>query len=174
MESSYWLFTWRTYGSWLPGQEGFVGHYRAPSGRRVIDHDHGTPTAADSPGLEGYVRSVMRAAPVVLSPVQADAVLAQLHETARFRGRVVVAVAVLATHVHLVFGAPGLPDSARMLADWKGYASRALSLLTPEAVDSVWWAEKGSKRRLLDENSVNRATSYVRDQLHPLTTWVRA
>ena len=143
MRASHWLFTWRTYGSWLPGEDGFVGHYRATDGRRTVDHAPGTPATAAQPGLERYARQLLKSPAVALTRPQAEAVVGQLHETARFRGHTLDAVAVLTTHVHLVFTAAGEPDPGRTLADWKSYASRALNKLA--GGPRTWWAEDGSK-----------------------------
>ena len=43
----YWFYTWQTYGTWLPGEDGFVGYYHSQHGRRVIDNVPGElPTDA--------------------------------------------------------------------------------------------------------------------------------
>jgi hypothetical protein len=189
----YWFFTWRTYASWLPGQEGFVGHYRDGAGRRVIDHTYGRPATSAIPALEHFARQALRAAPVILTTAHARAVADQMHAHARFRGRPLDAMAVLTTHVHLVFGTVDEPDPDRMLADWKAYASRALNRLPKEpgapatgcespatgcqarAAGSdcpPWWAEKGSARRLFDRPARARAIRYVRDQENPLIVWL--
>ena len=52
----YWFFTWRTYGTWLPGESGFVGQYVNEAGRRVIDNADGQPTAEPMPRLAEYAR----------------------------------------------------------------------------------------------------------------------
>ena len=62
----YWFFTWRTYGTWLPGEDGFVGYYRDAAGERVIDNMPGEPPARPIPRLEQYAREVMQGEPVLL------------------------------------------------------------------------------------------------------------
>src|SRR5262245_35698574 len=103
----YWFFTWRTYGTWLPGSPGFVGSYVTTSAERRSENAPGEMTAEPMPALEACARDHLSAPPVYLSRTQADRVLDQLHETASYRGRVIDAVAVLADHIHLVFGTPG-------------------------------------------------------------------
>jgi hypothetical protein len=128
----YWFFTWRTYGTWLPGEDGFVGYYHTSDGRRVSENERGAPKSEPIPALARYARNLLRGEPVGLTLVQAHAVAEQLREHAGFKGRVIDAIAVLVNHVHLVFGTPGDPDPDRMLTDWKAYASRALNLANPE------------------------------------------
>src|SRR5581483_8362808 len=96
-----WFFTWRTYGTWLPGEDGFVGYYHGPGGR-VIDNVPGEPPTDAIPALERYARESMTGEPVLLCRPQAEALLAQFHETAAHRGWGLDAVAVLVNHVHIV------------------------------------------------------------------------
>jgi len=197
----YWLFTWRSYGSWLPGQDGFVGYYPdfirtknptgqvlLPSGRalitnpathvagsskqRIIENVLGTPTARPQPGLEAYARIIMPADATVLSYEHAHALLPQFHETAAHRGWAIDAVAVLSTHVHLVFGVPGNPDPSDLLRDWKAYASRALNRKFGKKLKGRWFADRASKRRLKTPLRRQAAIAYVRDQDNPLLVWL--
>jgi REP element-mobilizing transposase RayT len=168
----YWFFTWRTYGTWLPGEGGFVGYYHAPDGRRVIDNAPGEPPTDAIPPLERYARENMAGEPVLLCRRQADALLAQFHETAGYRGWVLDAVAVMANHLHLVFGVPGDPDPSELLKGWKSYASRVLNRRGPRPHAPRWFADGGSKRPLrTDENRV-AAIRYVQDQNDPLLVWL--
>jgi hypothetical protein len=183
----YWFFTWRTYGTWLPGEPGFVGHYVTTTGQRVIENVPSQPTAEPMPPLADYARSVQLAPAVYLTSSQANTVQAQLLETATYRGRQVDVIAVLTDHVHIVFGAVGDPDPDEMLSDWKAYASRALNRLTPAATPERqrrgeggrqratrprWWAEQGSTRPLKTPETRCAAIRYVRDQENPLVVWL--
>src|SRR4051794_1993260 len=144
----YWFFTWRTYGTWLPGEDGFVGYYYSHYGRRVIDNQSGEPPTEAIPALERYARSTTAGEPVRLAHSQAEVLLRQFHETAAVRGWVIDVAAILANHVHLVYGVPGDPDPSDMLRDWKSYASRALNRTGARPGGPRWWADRGSKRRL--------------------------
>jgi REP element-mobilizing transposase RayT len=168
----YWFFTWRTYGTWLPGEDGFVSYYHPPDGRRVIDNRPGAPPTGPIPALERYARDVMTGEPVLLVRPQAEVLLRQLQETAGVRGWVIDAVAILTNHVHVVFGVPGDPDPSGMLRDWKSYASRALNRSGPRPNAPRWWADGGSKRRLKDQGHRLAAICYVRDQPDPLLVWL--
>jgi REP element-mobilizing transposase RayT len=168
----YWFFTWRTYGTWLPGEDGFVGYYHAPEGRRLIDNRPGGPLTGPIPELERFARGTMAGEAVVLDRSLAEVLVRQFHETAGFRGWEIDAAAVLASHVHLVFGVPGDPDPSALLRDWKSYASRALNRSGLKPVGPRWWADQGSKRRIKDEECRLAAIRYVRDQPEPLLVWL--
>jgi REP element-mobilizing transposase RayT len=169
----YWFFTWRTYGTWLPGDEGFVGHYRPPTGGgRVIDNVPGEPLAEPLPALAEYSREVMTGEPVLLVLAHAEVLLGQFHETVGMRGWAIDAVAVLATHVHLVVGLPGDPDPSDVLRDWKSYASRALNRAGAKRNAPRWWADGGSKRKLKGQENRAATIRYVRDQPDPLLVWL--
>jgi REP element-mobilizing transposase RayT len=168
----YWFFTWRTYGTWLPGEAGFVGYYHTPDGDRVIDNVPGEPPSGANPALEQYARESMTGEPVLLCRGQADALLVQFHETAAYRGWLLDAVAVLVNHIHLVLGVPGDPDPSELLKGLKSYASRALNRLGPKPRPPRWFVDGGSKRPLRQEANRVGAIRYVRDQSGPLLIWL--
>ncbi len=168
----YWFFTWRTYGSWLPGEVGFVGEYVTPDGRRVTDNLFGAPTTDPIPALEAYSRRVQSGDTVLLTLLHAESLLSQFHETAAFRGWGIDAVAVIPNHVHIVFGVSGDPDPSDMLRDWKSYASRALNRRHAKPTAPRWWADGGSKRVIRDEADRISRIRYVRDQESPLLVWL--
>jgi REP element-mobilizing transposase RayT len=171
----FWLFTWRTYGTWLPGSTGFVGNYVTTKGERRTDNLPGVPTAEPMPALVRFARDSLREPPVYLGDAHANTILNQLHETARYRGRQLDAVSILKDHIHLIFGTPGDPDPSQMLEDWKSYASRALNRLIgwkPPATRPKWWVIGGSKRILRSESRRASAIRYVRNQDVPLVVWL--
>ena len=54
---TYWLMTWTTYGTWLPGSKrGFVGNVRVAGGRQETHNAYATPYDANLPRLEEWVR----------------------------------------------------------------------------------------------------------------------
>jgi hypothetical protein len=168
----FWFFTWRTYGSWLPGEDGFVGYYRPISNKRQTDNLPGTPTAKPQPLLAQYEASVQAGETVLLNTFHAQAILSQLQETASVRGWAPDAIAIIATHVHVVFGVPGDPDPSAMLRDFKSYASRALNNQCGRRESGGWWADQGSKRPLKKPERRVAAIRYVHDQDYPLLVWL--
>ncbi|HKI38493.1 MAG TPA: transposase [Gemmataceae bacterium] len=169
----YWFLTSTTYGTWLPGDErGFVGETRDEAGAKQIHNLPGTPVDSDLPFLEAYARGAMKGPPIYLVLAQAEALLAQFQETARYRNWLLLAVGIMANHIHIVVGVPGDPDPSDVLGDFKSYGSRALNRQWGKPVSDTWWTASGSKRKLRDEQAIRNAIQYVRDQEHPLVIWV--
>ncbi|AMV24744.1 hypothetical protein VT84_10135 [Gemmata sp. SH-PL17] len=108
----YWFFTWRTYGTWFPGQSGFVGNYVTTAGNRVTDNQTGEITGPSMPALADWAQEQLTDTSVYLTLEQAGAVAAQIHETARVRNRSIDALAIMPDHIHLVFGVVGDPGGA--------------------------------------------------------------
>jgi REP element-mobilizing transposase RayT len=170
----YWLLTWTTYGTWLPGDaRGFVSNIRIGSGPEFRLNIPGTPTAPPMPELREHVQASLPAPPVFLLQQHADILLPQFHETAEYRGWLLIATAVMTSHIHIVVGVPGDPDPETILRDFKAYGSRALNRKWGKPKSDTWWTESGSKRRLKTDDAVLRATQYVRDQESPLVVWIR-
>ena len=168
----YWHITWRTYGTWLPGEDGFVGYFRPTSAVRITENIPGTSTADPQPLLARYAASIQRGETIVLAANCARIILKQLQETATYRGWTLDAVAVLSHHVHVVVGVPGDPDPSAMLRDFKSYASRALNNHCGRTVNGRWWVDQGSKRPLKSPERRLAAIRYVRDQDNPLQVWL--
>jgi REP element-mobilizing transposase RayT len=169
----YWFFTWTTYGTWLPGDErGFVSPIEGDAGRWVRHNIPGTPHDADIPALKRWAAGNLKSPPVRLVKEQADALLAQFQETAAHRTWLLLAVAVMATHVHLVTGVEGDPEPFDILRDFKSYGSRELNRRWGRPPSDTWWTESGSKQKLQDEAHVLAAIRYVMQQEFPLVIWV--
>jgi REP element-mobilizing transposase RayT len=165
----YWLLTWTTYGTWLPGDaRGFVSDVRDGPGPEVRHNVPGTPYDADDEQVRTRAQGCMVGKPVWLTAEQARIVADQFQATARFRGWHLVAVAVMANHVHLVVGVAGDPDPAKLIHDFKSYATRALKAAGHVPAGGRWWTESGSRRKLPDERAVQAASEYVRRQRNPL------
>jgi REP element-mobilizing transposase RayT len=167
----FWLLTWTTYGTWLPGDpRGFVSELRDESGEKVLHNTPGTPCDADLPQLRAYASSIMIEDAVLLEPAQAQALANQLRETAGYRGWRLLALAVMANHVHVVVGVPGDPDPEKLLADFKAWGSRRLNAGWGRRLR--WWTQGGSKRRKATAEALRATITYVRDQPHALAVWL--
>src|SRR5205823_2545637 len=82
----------------------------------------------------------------------------------------ILALAVMANHVHVVVGVPGDPDPERILADFKAWATRRLKRGWPGRED--WWTAGGSKRRKKTPAAIRAAVVYVQDQPGALVVWL--
>jgi REP element-mobilizing transposase RayT len=167
----FWLLTWTTYGTWLPGdRRGFVSEVRDEAGEKVLHNTPGTPCAADLPSLRAYAASIMTEAPVLLELAQAEALAEQLRETAGHRGWRLLALAVMANHVHVVVGVPGDPDPEKLLADFKAWGTRRLN--DGWGRRGHWWTQGGSRRPKKTAAALRAAIQYVRDQPFALVVWL--
>jgi REP element-mobilizing transposase RayT len=168
----YWLLTWTTYATWLPGDSrGFVSNVAERPEKGMRHNVPKTPYDADSPPLREYMRGRIKGEPVYLDRSQADVLLGQFQETAAYRGWSLLAAAVMPNHVHLVAAVPGDPDPAALLRDFKSYGSRALNRRWREPAGKTWWTESGSRRKLKDEAAVTAAVRYVQRQHNALAVW---
>jgi len=167
------------YGTWLQGdRRGLVGRVRDirpddPASTVRIEHDiPGTPYDEDLPGLERASSELMRGSPIYIDADHAEILLSQFCETAAFRDWQLLAVAVMANHVHLVVRTPLTADPTKVLGDFKAYGSRALTSRFGKPKSGTWWTYGGSKRLVPDEGAVAVASYYVlHKQCAPLVTW---
>ncbi len=175
----YWLLTNTCYGQWLPGDaRGFIGRvweHRPgdPEGKRRVEHAQpGQAYDQDMPGLKSASAELRSGPPITLTLAHAEVVLGQLQETARFRGWELRAIAMMFNHFHIVVGVPGDPAPAKILGDFKSWATRRLNERFGKPASGRWWTERGSKRKLPDERAINTADHYVLyKQPSPLLTW---
>jgi REP element-mobilizing transposase RayT len=157
----YWLLTWTTYGTWLPGDvRGSVANLIGENQQMQRHNRLGEPYAPSQPGLVAHVKRRMTQPAVWLTSEQAEAVLAQFLETVRHRQWRVCAAAVMANHVHVVMGVDGDPDPERLIGDLKAYATRRLNKWRRQR----WWTESGSRRKLPHDQSVLAAVRYTARQ----------
>jgi REP element-mobilizing transposase RayT len=169
----WWLLTTTTYGTWLPGdRRGFVSPVSGDDGSWLLHNVPGTPYDTDHEGLRAHHRQRLLGPPVYLVHEQAVRLLEQFHETARYRERLLAAAAVMREHAHLVVGVIGDPEPSYLLGDFKAYGSRALNEQWGKPKSGTWWTEKGSTRKLKDDDAVLAAVAYVRDQRAPLALFV--
>ena len=146
------LISFRSYGTWLHGDE-----------RGSIDRFHNrykSPYISPNEAWQKYSQGLLKAEAVKLDSSQRKSVEEAVHENCDIRKWVLRALNVRTNHVHLVVSIGELkPD--RALNAFKANATRHMRK------DGNWphehspWADKGSKRGLWNERSVERAIDYV-------------
>jgi len=157
------FLTWTTYGSWLPGDErGWVdkpGRFREPDAKR-----------------EEAARRRMTEPELTLDAEQRDVVEKTIADHCRTRRWHLHAVKCRTQHVHVVVTAPNR-DPDDVMDQLKAWCTRHLKEhstskpeaqakdgMTPEGQAEVrekWWTQRGSKRRLYDQTSLEAAIRYV-------------
>jgi hypothetical protein len=174
-----WLLTNTTFGNWLPGDiRGSVTSVRdirpndAPTTVR-IEHDiPGELYEEAIPELEYSAKAQMSGPPIYLDREKAEIVLGQFQETATYRGWMLHAVAIIYNHFHIVVQVTGNPHPRKVLADFKAYGTRILNIKYGKPPSETWWTDKGSKRKLKDEQALFDAMNYVlAKQPNPLVIW---
>jgi REP element-mobilizing transposase RayT len=170
----YWLLTWTTYGTWLPGDErGFVSPVRENSDDKWRSQNQcGTAYSRSMPGLRTASQLRLKCPPIYLDIEQSRVVFKQFQETAAYRDWQLEAVAVMANHVHVIVSLDSDVEPDVLLRDFKSYASRTLNSRWDKPASGTWWAESGSKRKKSDRRAVENAICYVARQERPLLVWI--
>jgi REP element-mobilizing transposase RayT len=139
---------------------------------RVTHNDVDAEYDKDIPGLKQASKSLMKGPPIRLEIAHANALLVQFQETAGIRGWELRAVAIMFNHFHIVVGVPGDPEPSKILGDFKAWATRCLSKQFGAPASETWWTERGSKRKLRNDEAVIGAIQYVLyEQPNPLLRW---
>ena len=146
------LITFRSYGTWLHGDD-----------RGSIDRFHNrykTPYALPNQNRREHNQSLLKATPVILSGAQRTSVEAAVRETCVFRKWLLRAFSVRTNHIHVVVSI-GEKKPEVALNAFKANNTRQMRQ------DGCWphehspWVDKGSKRSLWNERSIERAIDYV-------------
>lgn len=148
------LVTFRTYGSWLHGDE-----------RGSVDQRHSRPGSELAPANQHRLEAVthrMKHTPHLLNADRRQSVHRTLHEVAQHRGWSLYAINVRTNHVHAVVAAGIVPE--RVMSDFKSWATRRLreASLVPDGVKL--WSRHGSTRYLWNETAVDQACHYVNER----------
>lgn len=147
-EHATWLLTFRTYGSWLPGDaRGWVQH-------GLIGH--GAPLGTPAPALERHAAGLMVAPACIFGTSERAVVDAAIRATCDFKRWKLHALAVRTNHVHAVVAIDVAPE--RSVAVLKAWATRGLR---DAGGDGPVWARHGSTRRLPREADVAAAIRYT-------------
>jgi len=155
MPALAYLITFRTYGTWLPGDA------RGSTDRRATSH--GSPQEPPNPSLEQASRRRLVCPPVFLCSPRRAAVEAAIRQHCAHRGWQLLAVHVRTEHVHVVVATGVTPDVApeRVMTELKAWATRRMvqGRLLDEGRRT--WSGHGSTLYLFTPESVQRACRYV-------------
>jgi len=145
------FISFRTYGTWLHGDR-----------RGSIDRFHntyGSPYLPPNAPWHRYKQQLLKTKPLILTAAQRRVVEEAIRETCRIRRWALLAVNPRTNHIHVVVTANKKPEL--VLNAFKANATRKLREAALWPHDFSPWAFKGSKRRLWNEKSVERAINYV-------------
>ena len=147
------FLTWPTYGTWLPGDE-----------RGWVRRQHGHQLPDPPRKLEAIARMTEDACR--LGAEERCVVEQTVRDHCLIRRWTLHAVNCRSNHLHIVVTADRHPDEVR--EQFKAWTVRKLKELQGQSMPAAsirekWWAERGSRRYLNDENSLEAAILYVRD-----------
>ncbi len=140
------LLTWTTYGTWLRGDERWW---------TIRSQGEQTPDAK----LRAQDALRLTEPPCRLSPAERLLVEQTIARHCDIRVWKLWAVNCLTNHVHAVV--TGNTDPEIMLREFKVWCTRGLK--QRNSGRNNWWTERGSKRYLNDEPSLEAAILYVTD-----------
>ena len=146
------LITFRCYGSWLHGDV-----------RGSVDSLHNRykgPYAPPNENRNRHNREMLKGEPVLLDASRRVAVDRAIRETCVQREWILRAVNVRTNHVHVVISI-GAKKSELALNAFKANATRQMRQDGCWQVDHSPWVDKGSRRYLWNQRSVERAVDYV-------------
>jgi REP element-mobilizing transposase RayT len=147
------LITFRTYGTWLHGDpRGSVDRH---------NNAYGTPRIPRNDTWCRLEAQSLKRKTVYLHAARRKAVAVAIRETCEKRGWSLLAVNVRTNHAHSVIDPIG-KDPDRVLIALKSNATRRMRETGCWREAETPWAEKGSKRNLWNDASVEMAIYYVR------------
>ena len=124
-----------------------------------FNNQFGAPFIPPNETWRSYNQSQLKTKPFILKPEHREAVDSAIRETCRIRQWGLLALNVRTNHIHVVVIANRKPSL--VLNAFKANATRELRdrRLWPHVFSP--WADKGSKKKLWNERSVQRAIDYV-------------
>ncbi len=146
------LITFRSYGTWLHGDE-----------RGSVDRTHNiyqTPFIKPNQKWADYNKNLLKNEPVKLTAQMRKVVENAVRETCQIRGWKIYALNARTNHIHTVV-AVGAKHPNKVLIALKANATREMRKANCWRSENSPWAEKGSKRWLWTEKSIEKAVDYV-------------
>ena len=146
------LITFRCYGTWLHGDE-----------RGSIDRHHNqyqTPYLPADKVLEELSRKTLKSEPISLKTIQRHSVESAIREVCEYRNWHLRAINVRTNHVHTVVSI-GNDSPSKALNSFKSYSTRKMRETDCWTFEHSPWSNKGSKRYLWNERSIEIAVDYV-------------
>ena len=146
------LITFRSYGTWLHGDA-----------RGSVDRFHNqyqSPYLSPNPKRLEHNLSLLSREITILKAKQRKSVEAAIREVCDVRKWILRAINIRTNHVHTVVSI-GTAKPERALNAFKAYATRKMRKNGCWSSDYSPWADKGSKRNLWNERSIEKAIEYV-------------
>lgn len=146
------LITFRAYGTWLHGDErGSVDRF---------NNKYDSPFIAANQNWQRHNKQLTKGEAVFLNDIRRQSVENAVRETCEHRRWHLRAINARTNHIHVVVtAATAKPET--VLSAFKAYATRKMRENKCWRHDHSPWASGGSKLRLWNERSIERAIEYV-------------
>lgn len=146
------LITFRCYGTWLHGDEkGSIDEF---------NNKFNTPFLPANQKWLKFNQSILNHQPVKLNGVMRKSVELAVRETCEIRNWQLHAINVRTNHIHTVVNVGGT-NSKKVLLAFKANSTRKLRENSCWQFEHSPWADKGSRRFLWTEKSIELAIDYV-------------
>lgn len=146
------LITFRCYGTWLHGDErGSVNRFQ---------NQYQTPFVEPNKNWHKYNENQLKGEIVTLNAQQRQFVEEAIREVCDYRNWLLRAINVRTNHVHIVVSI-GETSSKKALNDFKSYSTRKMRQNGCWNSEKSPWVDKGSRRNLWNERSIELAVDYV-------------
>jgi REP element-mobilizing transposase RayT len=146
------LITFRTFGTWLHGDDRGSIQRRGNEPMRTVYIDLNIP-------LKEKMVEASRRGPVILNRTERQIVAKAITEVCRYRSYDLKALNVRTNHTHVVAAKPIPPK--KMISEFKAYATRRLRESGEASEDQKVWSRGASTRYLWKPRHVNAAIEYV-------------
>ena len=143
------LITFRTYGSWLPGDEN--GHINR------FENVYQTPYVKTSSDLHQYAKRLLKTEPFVMNEQTREIVLQTIISTSQMYSWDLHALHVRTNHVHLLITTNESVE--KVLTKFKITCSEQLNYIEQKKLPR--WARHGSTRYIFKEQNFYNALNYV-------------
>ena len=145
------LLTFRTYGTWLAGDErGSIDKYH---------NKHGGLRAVPSSNRNEIHAGRLKSPPFLLNAISRKLVEEAIREVCAYRNWSLIAINIRTNHAHVVVS--GNASAGKILNALKSYSTRKLREASQWDHGHSPWVDKGSKRNLWTEAHVGAASNYV-------------
>lgn len=146
------LITFRCYGTWLHGDErGSVNRFQ---------NQYQTPFVEPNENWRMYNEKCLKSEVVSLDAKRRKSIEEAIREVCDYRNWLLRAVNVRTNHVHIVVSI-GETSSEKALNDFKSYSTRKMRQNGCWSSEKSPWVDKGSRRYLWNERSIEIAVDYV-------------
>ncbi|NNF00064.1 MAG: hypothetical protein HKN25_13665 [Pyrinomonadaceae bacterium] len=115
---------------------------------------------AENKGLAEFNKKQLKGSPVTLNARQRIAVGEAIEEVCEYRKWILRAINVRTNHVHILVSI-GVESPSKALNSFKAYATRKMREKGFWENNYSPWSNKGSKRYLWNERSIETAANYV-------------